>query len=239
MRKIHITKGLTKAFQENNIYIEPRRNIFCLNIYGRIRVHDEPIEVEPNCRFDPKGKSIWEMGAFSYSYSELPLKSSVGRYCSIAPDVQGFGHPHPLDRFTTSPITYSQEFSDEIGFNPPFIIEPISHNPEFFIKNDVWIGKNVKIKPGVTIGNGAVIAANSVVTKDVPDFAIVGGIPAKVIRYRFSDKEIERLLHLKWWEYNASQFEGLTASANISSSISFLEDTLCKLEKYTPQKIKI
>ena len=68
------------------------------------------------------------------------------------------------------------------------------------IGNDVWIGKGAKIMEGVTIGDGAIVAAYAVVTKDVPPYAIVGGIPAKLIRYRFDSKDIEWLLELKWWD---------------------------------------
>jgi serine acetyltransferase len=69
------------------------------------------------------------------------------------------------------------------------------------IGHDVWIGARVFIRDGVKIGNGAVVAAGSVVVKDVPDYAIVGGVPAKIIRYRFSEEMIAELLNLKWWEW--------------------------------------
>src|SRR5262249_7054657 len=76
------------------------------------------------------------------------------------------------------------------------------------IGNDVWTGHNVNVTAGVNVGDGAVIAAGSVVTKDVPPYAIVGGVPATVIRYRFSEKTIERLLRVKWWELELSQLGG-------------------------------
>ena len=75
--------------------------------------------------------------------------------------------------------------------------------------NDVWTGHNCNIMAGVNVGDGAVIAAGSVVTEDVPPYAIVGGVPAKVIRYRFHEKIIERLLRLKWWDLELSQLSGL------------------------------
>ena len=72
-------------------------------------------------------------------------------------------------------------------------------NQKVIIKNDVWIGANSVIMPNITIGNGAIIGAGAVVTKDVPDYAIVAGVPAKIIKYRFSQDIIDRLLILQWW----------------------------------------
>ena len=70
------------------------------------------------------------------------------------------------------------------------------------IGNDVWIGSNVTILGGITIGHGAIVATGAVVTKDVPPYSVVGGVPAKVIRYRFSEEKIQELLDEKWWEWN-------------------------------------
>ncbi|MDL4470788.1 CatB-related O-acetyltransferase [Citrobacter braakii] len=80
----------------------------------------------------------------------------------------------------------------------PFITKPKNTT----IGNDVWIGNDVVLKGGISIGDGAVVAANSVVTKDVPPYAIVAGVPAKIIKYRFESDIIEQLLKIKWWNYN-------------------------------------
>lgn len=92
------------------------------------------------------------------------------------------------------------------------------------IGNDVWIGANAIILQGVTIGDGAIIAAGAVVTKDVPPYAIVGGVPAKVIKYRFSDEVILKLLQIKWWdkpeEWIIQKLEKFT---DVSGFVKFVE----------------
>lgn len=121
------------------------------------------------------------------------------------------GDEHPLDRFTTSRITYGKEYE-----HLP-IYSAFSLKPKFsIIGNDVWIGENVTLKRGITIGDGAVIATGSIVTKDVEPYAIIGGIPAKVIRYRYSKEIIETLLALKWWRYDLQKYQ-------ISSTITIEE----------------
>ena len=86
---------------------------------------------------------------------------------------------------------FEKTFAKECVFN---------HHKKVVIKNDVWIGANVYVKNGITIGNGAIIAAGSVVITDVPDFAIYGGVPAKIIKFRFSDIIIKKIIELSWWD---------------------------------------
>ena len=130
------------------------------------------------------------------SYAMKPFwlctKAQIGKYVSIARDVTLGGGEHPLDILTTSPALY--------GHNPKYIDPKIYCKP-VIIDNDVWIGARAIIKNGVHISTGAVIASGAVVTKDVPPYAIVGGVPAKVIKYRFDEETRKELLESKWWDY--------------------------------------
>lgn len=160
-----------------------------------------------------------KIGKYTYGYEGLleyfPLVDSIGRYCSINTSAKIFAN-HSLDAVTTSPILDSPEFCKWKYYpdrqklvkkygkhknNHPFMSCEIRDNEPVVIGNDVWIGANVILLPGVNIGDGAVIAAGAVVTKNVDPYAIVGGVPAKVIRYRFSKKCIEKLLRIQWWNW--------------------------------------
>ena len=139
------------------------------------------------------------MGDFSYAAEDTLLENvSVGKFTCIGPSVKiGLGN-HPVNNFISiHPAFYStlgqaagRTFADKTYFTE------YNHTE---IGHDVWIGANVVIPGGVTIGNGAVIASGAVVTKDVPPYAIVGGVPAKILRYRFKDDEIKKLQQWKWW----------------------------------------
>lgn len=166
-----------------------------------------------------------KIGRYTYGYEQLlefyPLAKEIGRFCSINITARIWNN-HPVGYITTHPlidhpIFYPWESSqnrdkaiEEYGKyfdNAPFEDSALRKNPPVIIGNDVWIGANVVILPGVTIGNGAIIAAGAVVSKDVPDYAIVGGVPAKVIKYRFSPEVIKGLLKIKWWDWEMDEIE--------------------------------
>lgn len=147
-----------------------------------------------------------EINAYTYLGENcLVQNTTIGKFCSIANDVLiGLGK-HPIDNFSTATLFYKKKntlkiklIDDELDFVE---YESIS------IGHDVWIGARAVILDGVTIGDGAIIASNSVVTKDVPPYAIVGGIPAKIIKYRFEGKKIEQLLLSKWWEMDVAEIK--------------------------------
>lgn len=122
---------------------------------------------------------------------------SIGSFCSIARNVTIQEYFHDYRRLTTY-------FIGRNVFGEPIEKEVMSKGP-ITIGNDVWIGTGVQIMSGVTVGDGAVIAANSTVTHDVPPYAIVGGVPAKIIKFRFSQNKIDELLQLRWWAWNYNE----------------------------------
>jgi acetyltransferase-like isoleucine patch superfamily enzyme len=147
-------------------------------------------------------------------------KLSVGNFCSISKDVKiflGNGFGHDVSFVSTYPFGYTKQH----------IFTNVKNNSrdtkgDVIIGNDVWIGTNVTIMSGVTIGDGSVIANNSHVIKNVEPYSLVGGNPAKLIKYRFSQEQIEKLLEIKWWNWDdnkINKFTHLLTSNNIDDFI--------------------
>lgn len=141
-----------------------------------------------------------EIGRYSYIANDSKINNAtIGRFCSIGFEVHIGTGKHPIDFKSTSPVFYS---TNRLFTNIPFAKE--QHYSEYercTIGNDVWIGARAIILDGVTIGNGAIIGANSLVTKDVEPYSIVGGVPAKHIKYRFSAEKIQALQAEAWWNW--------------------------------------
>ncbi|MES2276351.1 MAG: CatB-related O-acetyltransferase [Bacteroidota bacterium] len=135
-----------------------------------------------------------KIGAYSYINSYTELKdASIGAFCSIAGFCSIGMDSHPINWLSTSPKLYSK-----LKFNVEQCYKEQKSGP--IIGNDVWIGSHSIIMRGVEIGDGAIIGAGAIVTKNVPPFAIVAGCPAKVINYRFNQDVIEKIQNLKWWD---------------------------------------
>lgn len=161
-----------------------------------------------------------EIGSFSYiSQNSFILNTKIGNFCSLAPNLISGPGEHPSNFISTSPAFFFKNY--EFTFSEKDYFE---HNKEVCIGHDVWIGARVFLKNGVKIGNGSIIAAGAVVVKDVPDYAIVAGIPARLIRYRFTEEIISELLKIQWWNWSADKLQKshhLFRNENISSFIEW------------------
>ena len=148
-----------------------------------------------------------KMGDYSYCGKNCSmLDTEIGSFCSIASYCAIGGAAHPMTNVSTSPVFSlgRNVFNKNLGELATPEAKPV------IIGSDVWIGEKVFVKDGIHIGHGAVIGAHSVVTEDVPSYAIVAGTPAKIIRYRFEEKQIERLLESRWWELPAPELKALS-----------------------------
>lgn len=146
-----------------------------------------------------------EIGAYSYGSvldpGVVPRGSRVGAYCSVGQDLIIRRRDHPVER----PILHPFFYNSALGIVARDTI-PLDRDNPLTIGHDVWIGDRVTILSGCKhIGNGAVLAAGAVITKDVPAYAIMGGVPAKVLKMRFAPAQIDALEHSKWWERGISE----------------------------------
>lgn len=151
-----------------------------------------------------------------YSYGDLTTKlqliESIGSFCSFAEGTRVVPN-HPTQYISTHPFIYAdkhtqgieKEYSEYRGV--PWFVEGIkpkgivNKRTKSRIGNDVWLGRNVTITNGANVGNGVIAGAGSVITRDVPDYAVVGGVPAKIIRYRYNSDQIEALNRICWWDW--------------------------------------
>lgn len=138
-------------------------------------------------------------------------RATMGAFCAIGARTAINPFNHPTDWLSVHEFQYhpnSYDWVDEYKS-----IERLSRTPDMFravtIGNDVWMGHNVNVMSGISVGDGAIIAAGAVVTKDVPPYAVVAGVPAEIKRYRFRQPTIDRLLRLKWWDLELSDLSGL------------------------------
>lgn len=152
------------------------------------------------------------LGRYSYmGYDCEVINTDIGSFCSLSSGIHTGLAQHPIDWVSTSPVFQDVSNSSVKGrFAKLELPEP----KRTTIGHDVWIGTNAIIKAGVNVGTGAVIASGAIVTKDVPPYAIVGGCPAKIIRFRFDDEMIKELLQSKWWELNESDLYKVGKFAN-------------------------
>lgn len=180
------------------------------------------------------------IGAFTFfnaAGNTSVYRTRMGRYAQIG-ESSIIGPPeHPMDWFSSHPFAFTRpdevpvmyEFEDFARLAPGADAGPswaAGQANETLIGHEVYIGADSFIKRGVTIGDGAVVGAGSVVTRDVPPYAIVVGAPAKVIRQRFSDAIVERLMALQWWQYDLAPWREKIDFSKVEATLAFLEERL-------------
>jgi virginiamycin A acetyltransferase len=232
------------------IKIDPLKKARLLHL-GVSTLHSGTFTLPDDSVFEPPCSIKWmraeyslSMGAFSYAVSGYYFAAAIGRYTSIGEDVQVGRGSHPVAWASTSPVFYQRHqdvlslpvISKAANFK---VVAPYIPPKSTSIGSDVYIGHGAFIMQGVNIGHGVVVGAQSVVTRDVPDYAVVAGSPAQIRKFRFPDNVIERMLRSAWWEY---AFWDL-ADAPIANPIEFLDFVELKkdagLLKYLPQLVRL
>lgn len=184
---------------------------------GSMAVASIKSSFEPMTQLHPHSIFHGTMGMGSYIGQNTNLSANIGRFCSISNNVlcNPGAHPYTVPFVSTSPCFFSlnpnhsqcgSTFATEQLYDECRQVDT-EKNISVEIGNDVWIGERVFLVGGLHIGDGAMILTGAVVTKDVPPYAIVGGVPAKVIRYRYDEETIKWLLDIKWWDNSKEWFE--------------------------------
>jgi acetyltransferase-like isoleucine patch superfamily enzyme len=228
MAELQTTEEILKMLSDRSIWVTGGAKCYLpLDLKPPVRIY--------NCTITNKTR----IDAFSYVSPNCVLHAThIGRYCSIGDSVSILS-THPTNRLTTHPFTYESIFGapfevateKQVAFSGKLPITKIGH--------DVWIGSSTKIKSGVTIGDGCVVGAGSVITKDIAPFSIVGGVPAKLIRPRFNKEQIARIANIQWWNYNLL---GLALPwDDVDSTLNQLESKIAagEIQPYQPDWIRI
>ncbi|WP_225790924.1 CatB-related O-acetyltransferase [Pseudomonas sp. Marseille-P8916] len=217
-------------------------------VSGGVLSIPKDLQIEEHCTFGAGGH-LCNTGSFTVTMSQFPLNSKIGRFCSISTDVKFLTFRHPMDAAVMSSASFnpSREFVESyakslanrgIDFKFNRVATPQPQAAPIIIGHDVWVGANVRLRGGIEIGNGAIVAADSVVTKSVPPYAIIGGNPARLIKYRFSDDVIAALQESRWWDIELYELHKL----NMSNPLGFAETILNKkneLARYEPRRLKL
>jgi acetyltransferase-like isoleucine patch superfamily enzyme len=215
------------------------------------RIGRSRLFVEPPTRFlgPVVLRADTRIGAFTELGREVEIQAAtLGRYCEIGPGSLLGATGHPTSWLSVSAFQYKKT---TWGWHPSAseaeVVDPEAGGRQSFrsvagdlatIGNDVWLGANVVVLRGVTIGDGAIVAANAVVTKDVPPYTICGGIPAKVLRPRVADDLRDELLALQWWRFSPNQLSGIPYD-DPAAAAAQLAGRVGDLEPYEPGLVEV
>lgn len=194
-------------------------------VFYKLKFSSKKVAIDWSCNLAANGVYCEGMNSFHENVSyrgnigygsfigrDSDLNANIGRYCSIGLNVKTSTGTHPTKLFvSTHPAFYSTKkqagfsYVEKDEFTEDIFVDDQEHVAE--IGNDVWIANNVLLLPGVHIHDGAIVAAGSVVAKDVAPYSIVGGVPARQIGKRFDDKTIEKMLRIQWWNWPAEKIQ--------------------------------
>ncbi len=215
LKLISLTRSMTKDKLPNPNLIHPVKNHYDV-IYPKNVNTSKRISIGDFTYISESSFKNNVIGNYGYSNDKL----IIGKFCQIGKNVRFLLNDvnHEMNCISTFPFYIFDDWNESRPNNKAFV-----HKGNIIIGNDVWIGQNVTILPGIKIGNGAIIGANSTVGSNIPDYAIAVGNPCKIIKYRFSKKIINELNNIKWWDLKLEKIKKIThllKSPNILEAIN-------------------
>lgn len=243
---LKVTSRVIEVLADHRIFIQDSFKNKSLSVY-------EKTSLEPYVKFYG-GDVLCAMGTMSYigaapRHDHGGGRIVVGRYCSL-PTIHFNAPRHPVEAVTTSPFGYSRDKDfiqsalrdgspdGNISYADPSKTRVLNAKRGAIIGNDVWFGSDVSLNPGVSIGSGSIVAARSLVARDIGDYEIWGGNPAKFIKYRFPQEIIHGLRETEWWAYAPKDL----ARFNLQEPAVFIKNFISSknnMEKYIPNKINV
>ncbi len=193
--------GHEPAFLHGTMRLNPGARIISSHICG-------PLYLNRNTQVGPDVRAGRYLGMNESCYI---ARAQIGAFCTIGARTSINPFNHPRDWLSIHEFQYHPDSFNWVDEYRDF--RRLERTPDMYgrvtMGNDVWAGHNVNVLTNVTVGDGAVLAAGSIITKDVPPYAIVAGVPAKVVRFRFDEPTIRRLLQARWWELDLADLSGL------------------------------